>query len=146
MSRAELALKRYDEGFNCAQSVLGAFAEELGLKEETSLLVASAFGGGMRMAATCGALTGALMALGLAQGFDNADVDKKGHIENLTKEFVARWTSRIGNTNCKDILGTDVSKPEGRAEARAAGVFDRECPRCIEQGVLLLEELLASIA
>jgi len=145
MSRVDIALKRFDAGFNCAQSVLSAFAEDLGLKEETSLL-ASAFGGGMRMAATCGALTGALMALGLAQGFDNVDVDKKAHIENLTKELVARWTSIIGDTDCKDILGIDVSKPEGRTEARAAGVFDSECPRCIEQGVTLLEELLASIA
>jgi C_GCAxxG_C_C family probable redox protein len=146
MSRVDIALKRFDAGFNCAQSVLSAFAEDLGLKEETSLLLASAFGGGMRMAATCGALTGALMALGLAQGFDNVDVDKKAHIENLTRELVARWTSSIGDTDCKDILGIDVSKPEGRAEARAAGVFDRECPRCIEQGVTLLEDLLAGIA
>ncbi len=146
MSGVEHALQRFDEGFNCAQSVLSAFAEDLGLKEETSLLVASAFGGGMRMAATCGALTGALMALGLAQGFDKAEVDKKAHIENLTKELVARWTSRIGNTDCKDILGIDVSKPEGRDRARATGVFDRECPRCIEQAVVLLKELLAGIA
>ena len=58
MSRVDIALKRFDAGFNCAQSVLSAFAEDLGLKEETSLLLASAFGGGMRMAATCGALTG----------------------------------------------------------------------------------------
>lgn len=146
MSRVELANAIHEQGFNCAQSVLCVFAEDLGLKPETALKLASCFGGGMRMAATCGALTGALMALGLARGFSDAEVDKKSHIENLTKDYLVRWTAVIGYTDCKEIIGLDVSQPEGREQARAEGRFDAHCPNCITQGVLLLEELLIELA
>lgn len=63
MSPAELANLNHESGFNCAQSVLAVFAEDYGMPLKLALKLASPFGGGMRMAATCGALTGALMAL-----------------------------------------------------------------------------------
>ena len=69
MDHSEKALNLFDNKFNCAQSVLTAFAEELGLTEDESLRVACAFGGGMgRQQLTCGAVTGAAMALGLKFG------------------------------------------------------------------------------
>jgi C_GCAxxG_C_C family probable redox protein len=66
MDRSEKALEYFDNKFNCAQSVLIAFAAELGLSDNDSLKVACAFGGGIgRQQLTCGAVTGAAMALGL---------------------------------------------------------------------------------
>ena len=69
MSRADLALSRFSAGFSCSQSVLSAFAPDLGLELDPALRVAAAFGGGMgRTGRTCGAVTSALMALGAAEG------------------------------------------------------------------------------
>ena len=65
-SRIDVAGSRFSEGFSCSQSVLAAFAPELGLDADAALRVSAAFGGGMgRTGGTCGAVTGALMVLGL---------------------------------------------------------------------------------
>ena len=64
----------FEEGFNCSQAVFSAWAEELGLDRETALRVATAFGGGMgHRGDTCGAVTGAFMAIGLKHGRLRAD-------------------------------------------------------------------------
>lgn len=60
--------KLLDEGFNCSQIVLSSFAEDLGLDSEMANKVATCFGGGMGSGDTCGAVTGALMVLGLKYG------------------------------------------------------------------------------
>ena len=67
MNQIDLALSRFAEGFNCSQAVFSSYAE--GIDEATALKIASGFGGGMgRMAETCGAVTGAMMVLGLKFG------------------------------------------------------------------------------
>ena len=69
MDREKIALENFNQGLNCAQSVFCVFAQEGGLSREKALLVASCFGGGMRCGEVCGAVTGALMAIGLNFGF-----------------------------------------------------------------------------
>ena len=63
--RAQLAIEKFSNGFNCSQAVLSVFAEDLALSEETAVSIASGFGGGARNGQLCGAVTGAVMALGL---------------------------------------------------------------------------------
>lgn len=58
--------------YNCAQAVLIPFAQEAGLSEEQAFKMAAHFGSGMRHGSTCGAVTGALMALGLL-GYDEKE-------------------------------------------------------------------------
>ena len=87
MDRAEKALDYFDNHFNCSQSVLTSFADELGLTEDESLRVASAFGGGMgRQQFTCGAVTGASMAIGLkfGKGKNDKEDNKTDTYENTT--------------------------------------------------------------
>ncbi len=146
MNRATQAIQYHDSGFNCAQSVLTAFAEDLGLSPALALRLASTFGGGMRMAATCGALTGALMALGLAHGFSRPDPPDKQRIESLTRELIQRWRKEIGPTDCKDILGYDVSDPIQKEAAKKAGVFDAHCHVCIAKATDILCSMLAEFA
>lgn len=141
--KARAAMARYDAGYNCAQSVLGAFAQELGLDSELAHKLSSCFGGGMRMGATCGALSGALMVIGLAMGYSEVNQTAKELTEQHCLSFIARWKEVIGDTNCKGILGLDVSIPEQRQKGRDEGVFARYCPNCIEQSVEMLEEALA---
>jgi C_GCAxxG_C_C family probable redox protein len=146
VSKAELADQKHEEGFNCAQSVLSVFAEDHGMPLDLALKLASPFGGGMRMAATCGALTGALMALGLACGFDEYNTANKALADQCTLELLNRWRAEIGPTDCKEILGYDVSDPKQKELARAAGAFEAHCSTCIVRAVELVSDLLAELA
>jgi C_GCAxxG_C_C family probable redox protein len=58
--------------YNCAQAVLGPFAQEMGLTEEQAVKLGAHFGSGMRHGSTCGAVTGALMVLGML-GYDEKE-------------------------------------------------------------------------
>jgi C_GCAxxG_C_C family probable redox protein len=78
MTRTEIALDFFKNNFNCSQSVLCAFAPDLGISRESSMKIASAFGAGIgRRQLTCGAVTGALMALSLKYGKGLVDDDSK---------------------------------------------------------------------
>ena len=79
--------------YNCAQSVLIPFAEQLGLSFEQAAAITANFGGGMRMGATCGAVTGALMALGLL-----------GKGEEEAKAFWNEFKEAGGATDCDRLL------------------------------------------
>lgn len=136
----EQAVEAYRIGYNCAQSVVSVFADKYGMNKEELLKVSSCFGGGMRMGATCGALTGSLMVLGLAGGYCHYNPQAKLDTETLCTNFIDTWKQRMGRTECKDILGLDPSNPSERIRGREEGVFDLHCPVCIQTAVELIEQ------
>ena len=101
--RAEQAAD-YKKKFNCAQAVIMAFKEEIGLSEENLLAMGSGFGSGMGgMEATCGALCGAAMAMGF--------LNKSGQpTKLLTSEMLAEFKEKAGATICKDLKGIGTGK------------------------------------
>lgn len=146
MKKVELAQHRYESGFNCAQSVFSVFAEDYGMSEEQALKLSSPFGGGMKMAATCGALTGALMALGLARGYCEADETLRAESDKAAIELIQRWKAEIGPVDCKTILGYNPCDPVQKEAALAAGGSAHICSNCIVKGVQILIDLLAELA
>ena len=57
--RVERAVQLFKEGYNCSQSVVGAFADLYGFTQERALLMSASFGGGIgRLRQTCGAACG----------------------------------------------------------------------------------------
>ncbi len=144
MNRSEKALACFSEGFNCSQSVLAAFAEENGLEREMALRVAGAFGAGMgRTAQTCGAVTGALMALGLTYGKtqaeDNATREK---CYAIAADFIQKFKAQNNGLSCSELLGFDLSTPEGRAQAQQTQRSATLCPHLVRNAVVLMEQLL----
>ena len=105
--KARQVRERTDVHYNCAQGVLAAFAEDLGIDEETAFRMGAHFGSGMRMGSVCGAVTGALMVLGLA------GIEEK---EPSTALLRGVRDKHEGCLNCKDLLRmnaqTDVPKHE----------------------------------
>ena len=101
--RAEQAAE-YKKKFNCAQAVIMAFKEEIGLREENLLAMGSGFGSGMGgMEATCGALCGAAMTMGF--------LNKSGQpTKLLTSEMLAEFKEKAGATICKDLKGIGTGK------------------------------------
>lgn len=144
-TKSEQAVATFKNRFNCAQSVLSVYAEEAGLDREYALKLACGFGGGMaRMGETCGAVTGAFMAIGLNFGAtipgDNSD---KLRTFEMIGEFARRFKARHGSLLCKDLLGFDMSTPEGKETAKQPGSFDI-CPQLVQNAVEILEDLIAT--
>ena len=147
MFPSDTAAEAFASGYNCAQSVLHAFAEELGMDEDTATRVAASFGGGMgRSGGPCGALTGALMALSLATAsLDPADKEAKERNYALTLRFVEAFAARFGSTTCPGLLGYPIGTPEGLQAVREQGLFASRCPGYVRGAAEIAGELLAEV-
>lgn len=143
--RSEKAAASFREGFNCAQSVLSAFSEAYRLRRHDALRVAGAFGGGMaHTGATCGAVTGALMVLGLRYGkTEAADNEARERCVARGKAFLEAFEARFGSCSCRALLGYDLSAPGQIEAAREAGVLGTVCPGLVLAAAEILEEVLA---
>jgi C_GCAxxG_C_C family probable redox protein len=146
MKKSDRAVTVLNDGFNCAQSVFSVFARGLGLEAGKAAKVASAFGGGMaRGGATCGAVTGAFMVLGLKYGSSRPeDKELKEKSYEIAREFVRRFTERNGNVLCRDLLRCDISTPDGYARAKEQGLFDTVCTKLVKDSVEILEDMLST--
>jgi len=122
------------------QSVLSVYAEESGLDRETALKLACGFGAGMaRMGETCGAVTGALMVIGLRFGSAvPGDNPAKLRTFELIGEFARQFEGRHGSLVCKELLGFDMSTPKGRETAKQPGSFEH-CPQLVQSAAEILE-------
>ena len=142
---ADIAESRFTgDGFACSQAVFSAFAEEAGLDLRTALRVASSFGAGMaRMGNTCGAVTGALMVLGLRYGREEGgDTAAKERNYRLAREFMKRFRERFGDTVCRDLLGFDPGSDEGRRRfAEEPEVLER-CAGYVRGAAEILEDII----
>ena len=114
MSRAD-AGEKFFETYNCAQAVLAAHAEKIQHEVDMTLAAAAGFGGGMgRLQETCGAVTGAIMALGLSSDFKEGDGrDKINEVYANVRSFVEEFKREKGTVKCRDLLGCDLLTEEG---------------------------------
>ena len=144
MDGIERALACFKEGFSCSQAVLSTYGPELGLDRERALRVSGAFGGGMgRMGETCGAVTGALMAIGLKYGKTRAeDNQTRDKAYSLVREFVDRFKSRNGSIVCRELLGCDVTTLEGRRLAEERKLVATLCPKFVQDACEITEQIL----
>lgn len=137
------AQDRFAQGFNCSQAVFSAHASQLGIDDEAALKLASPFGGGVaHQGNVCGAVTGALMALGLARG--NAAADKKDETYRIAEDFLKRFRERHGTLLCRELIGHDISSPDGLQNARDTGVFKSICPGLVKDAAELVDQLFNS--
>jgi C_GCAxxG_C_C family probable redox protein len=144
MTKAEEAAKLLAASqMNCAQAVLSVFAAELGLDKATALKIALPFGAGMgRTGGVCGAASGAYMVLGLRlyPGVTSPS-EHKEKVYSLVGEFNKRFKALHKSINCTDLLGCDLSTPEGRAKSRDTQASSKTCPGLVADAVTILETL-----
>jgi len=140
------AVEYHQAKFNCSQSVFTVFGTDFGLSEEDCLKVSCAFGGGMgRCQYVCGAVTGALMALGLKYGKGAGDPEEKKLITYAkTREFFDKFTGLHGSLNCRELLhGLDLNDPDDYAKVREMDLFNTLCEKSyIANAVSITEDLL----
>ena len=141
MTQPQKAKSRFENGYACSQAVLSTLSPELGLDEEAAFKVAAAFGGGMmRHGEVCGAVTGALMALGLK--FGSATEDDEEAVRNASQELMRRFEEEKGSLLCRELLGYRLIVPEELTQARESGVFQSRCPFFVERATELAKEII----
>ena len=143
MDRIQQAVSTFRSGFNCSQAILQTYGPAYGLSDLDSLRVSSGFGGGMRRGDTCGAVTGALMVLGLRFGPKDTSDTSRDKVYAQVTEFCSEFESRCGSVLCRDLLGCDISTPEGRQHARNNNLFDTLCPELVQTAAEILEQMLS---
>jgi C_GCAxxG_C_C family probable redox protein len=145
LNRADLADDLHGQKYSCSQSVLGAFAEDLGLDRDTAFGLGAGFSGGLGgRGEVCGALTGAIMAAGMKHGWRRSDdAEARATTEWVVNRLVERFEERHGSTICKDLLGHPVSSNAERAAARESGLITVDCGTFIRHAADLLDEVLA---
>ena len=144
MKRSENAVDYFRNRFNCSQAVFTVFGKDYGLSENDCLKVSCAFGGGMgRQQLTCGAVTGALMTLGLKYGKAlNDPEEKKQKTYAVTREFFQRFTELNGSVNCKALLdGLDMNDPGDHKKIMERKLFDIKCEKYVADAVEIVETL-----
>lgn len=144
MTKTDTAEKIFTEGYNCSQSVLLAYSDDFGLSRGTASGIASGFGGGMaRMQETCGAVTGAIIVIGLAGWNSTSAPDKaKESVYPMVTEFVREFRARNKTVICRELLGCDLNSPEGHLQFKNSGLRDKVCMKCIKDAVEILGSML----
>jgi C_GCAxxG_C_C family probable redox protein len=144
MDNPERAVALFKEGFSCSQAILAAYGEQFGLNHELALRVAGAFGGGMgRMGETCGAVTGAIMVIGLKFGCTTAgDLKTRENAYAVVREFVHRFKGRNVSVLCRDLLDCNISTPEEMKRAKEEGLIKKNCPKFVKDAAEILDQLI----
>lgn len=141
--KVEKAAAYFDNGFCCSQAVFTTFATEYGIEEELALKIATQFGGGARKGEMCGAVSGALMALGLKYGFSDGTAQaEKNLAHQKAEEFMNRFIEKKGTVVCRELLGRDLSKEGELEKCRERGLFKSICPEMVRCAAEIAEQML----
>lgn len=143
--RKEIAREKFLSGYNCAQSVLAAFSERTGMKEEELANVAAGFGGGMgKLQLTCGAVTGSFILFGIRASMMTTDFQSAKDLSSeMVREFAHEFAKDNESLSCRSILGVDLNTGEGMREAGEKKLFETVCVNAVVKAVVLSEKVLA---
>jgi C_GCAxxG_C_C family probable redox protein len=145
MTKAEQAVHNFQNGYNCAQAVLTAYAEDFNLDKNTALSLATGFGAGVgRHQGMCGAVSAAIMVLGLKFGSRPGDGREKINATYvLVRRFMEEFTTQKGSIICKELLsGCNLSTEEGQKVFHTNNLRAR-CSNFVEEACVILDKMLA---
>lgn len=144
--RQDKAVELFKMGYNCSQSVLGAFADLYDLDMEQALRLSCSFGGGIgRMREVCGAASGMFMVAGLETGTTEG-ADAKGKKENydVVQKLAEEFKKRSGGSMiCRELLGLEEKSEfkDTSPESRTKEYYQkRPCVELVQEAAAILEE------
>ena len=136
-------MELFSNGFNCAQAVLGAFSNDLGLDRNTAMKIASGLGGGVKTGEICGAVSGAVLAIGLKYGYGtDINPEAKEKTNRLVQSFHEEFRKNQSSIICREILGLDPSISDQREDILKKGLFKSTCPLAIKTSVRILSQMI----
>ncbi len=144
MNHKEAAVECFKNNFNCSQAVFSTHAVDLGLDKDSALKIGCGFGAGMaRMGETCGAVTGAFMAIGLKYGKTiPSDDESRDKTYAKMHEFANQFKAKNKSIFCRELIGCDLSTPEGRQFADDNNLFANVCKNLVADAAEILDKVL----
>jgi len=144
MSEVEKAVYLFKKGFRSSQAILSTYGVKYGIERDAALKLASQFGNGTSgLNDVCGAVSGAIMVLGLKYG--NSKTSEYGKIEKLNeiiKEFIEKFKALNETVKCQELIGFDLDTKEGKNKAIKENRFGRICPKLVKDTAKILEDML----
>ncbi len=143
MSKKEEAVNNFKIGFSCSQSVLSVYAQEFGLTKDQANKIACGFGSGLsRTNQLCGAVTGAIMVIGLKYGKTDPDDSVQRELTfKVVNEFNQRFKALNCSLMCSELLGVDLKLPEAHEHFEKNNLGEKVCQKAIYNAVEILEKL-----
>jgi C_GCAxxG_C_C family probable redox protein len=145
--KADVAESLFLQGYNCSQSVMGAFAEDLGLDKEFALKLSSSFGGGMgKLREVCGAVSAMFMIAGIKYGYsDPNDQNVKEHHYRLIQNLAEKFKEKNGSIICRELLSLDVKYELPIPSERTALYYEsRPCLQIVRNAAEQIEKEMES--
>jgi C_GCAxxG_C_C family probable redox protein len=142
------ATEHMANGLVCSESVLLATCQEFGLDVDENVIpkIAYAFAGGIgNTGSVCGAVTGAVMAIGLIKERDETMEEMMGVI-GLAAEFRKRFKAEMSTISCRELTGLDLTKPEEIEELMKSDVAQKVCFPAVATAHRLVVDLLKESA
>lgn len=144
--RVEKAIGYFKQGYNCAQSVVLAFADRYGMDESFAAHISGSFGGGIgRMRETCGSACGIFMLAGMEVKGDYPDRELKKRNYEVVQRLAEDFRAQTGSIICKELLGLNQKRADGTIpeikivatpEARTDEYYrKRPCVRMVETAI-----------
>ena len=146
MTHEEKALQAFSDGANCAQAILLAYRDDLGMDEKTAARLASSFGGGIgRLREVCGAVSGMMMVYGLLKGYDDIKdpAVKKAHYANV-QALAASFREENGSIICRELLSLPKNEQSDPIPTPRDAKFyhSRPCAAFVASAARILDEAL----
>ena len=144
-AKGTLARQLFEQGYNCAQSVAGAFAAEMGMPQTMVFRLVSGFGGGMgRLREVCGAVTGMFFVLSVLYGYEDPKADeKKTELYTRVQTLAQAFAKENGSIVCRELLGLKEKTQAPTPEKRTAAYYaKRPCGQLVAQAANLLQDHL----
>ena len=144
MDKSEIAVNKFKDGYNCAQSVLFSYADKLNISRDLALKMANGFGGGIgRKQEVCGALSGGILVLNLIYGRgENEEKQKQEIVYSLVRELMDKFEEKYGSVNCKKLLdGCELMTSEGQEQFKSNKLIEK-CYDYVEFTVRALDEII----
>lgn len=145
LSRVEEAVKTFESGYNCAQSVFATYADLFGMDKETALKMSSSMGGGIgRMREVCGVVSAMALLAGLKEGnADPKDEQAKEAIYLLTRQMADKFKEKHQTIICRELLGIEGMEKSAKPSERTDSYYSqRPCSKLVATAAGIVEEML----
>ncbi|MGI6665625.1 MAG: C-GCAxxG-C-C family protein [Christensenellaceae bacterium] len=143
MDYEQKAKELFENGYNCAQAVIGAFAEPLGASFSQMMALSAPFGGGLgKRREVCGAVSGMLMAYGLySGGYEIGNDEDKAALYEKTRTLLEKFEETFGSIVCKTLLELNTPEQNMAPEKRTPAYYEkRPCADFVAGAARILAE------
>lgn len=143
MSRIQKAQDKFLDNYACSQAIFSVYCKNYDIDPQVALSLSAGFAGGMCMGKTCGAVTGAVMVLGLKYGGQQPETPQgRRNVKEAVCHYTELFKDMNGSTECKDLLSVDISTSQGKQVAKEKNLFRTVCPKLIKDSASILEQIL----